>query len=131
MITAENNTQRWENIQCQIFRFNTPTSATAFANRCEKLHMVVLGDNGEFWVAVPAVTEWLVKNGYEYANWKSKRWKDRTVKIKIVKGKLKGTCGTVVGVYMDGRYDIKVIKPQPGQPKQMVVKVTDCEEVRY
>ena len=52
------------------------------------------------------------------------------MKIKITKGKLKGTHGTVVGVYMDGRYDINVIKPRPGQRKQMVVKMTDCEEVR-
>jgi hypothetical protein len=68
MKTAENNTKRWEKIKSQITRFNTLASATAFANRCDKLHMVVLGDNDEFWVAVPAVTEWLVKNGYEYAN---------------------------------------------------------------
>ena len=68
MITAENNTKRWENIMSQILRFNTLFSATTFAKRCKKLHMVVLGDNGEFWVAVPAITEWLVQNGYEYAN---------------------------------------------------------------
>jgi hypothetical protein len=68
MTTAENNTQRWSKIKSQITRFNTLASATAFANRCDKLHMVVLGDSGEFWVAVPAITEWLVKNGYEYAN---------------------------------------------------------------
>jgi hypothetical protein len=52
------------------------------------------------------------------------------MKIRITKGKNKGTRGRVVGVYMDGRYDINVIKPRHGQPKQMVVKVTDCEEVR-
>jgi hypothetical protein len=52
------------------------------------------------------------------------------MKIRITKGKNKGTRGTVVGVYMDGRYDINVIKPKPNQPKQMVVKMTDCEEVR-
>ena len=67
-MNAENKTKRWETIKSQITRFNTLASATAFANRCEKLHMVVLGDNGDFWVAVPAATEWLVKNGYEYAN---------------------------------------------------------------
>ena len=68
MKTAENNTKRWNDIKSQITRFNTLAIATAFANRCEKLHMVVLGDSDEFWVAVPAITELLVKNGYEYAN---------------------------------------------------------------
>ena len=68
MTNAENKTKRWDKIKNQITRFNTLAIATAFANRCEKMHMVVLGDNDEFWVAVPAVTEWLVKNGYEYAN---------------------------------------------------------------
>ena len=68
MATTENKTKRWDKIKNQITRFNTLAIATAFANRCEKMHMVVLGDNDEFWVAVPAVTEWLVKNGYEYAN---------------------------------------------------------------
>ena len=55
------------------------------------------------------------------------------MKIRIIKGKSKGTRGKVVGVYMDGRYDINVTnrKPnQPTQPKQMVVKMTDCQEVR-
>jgi len=60
--------KKWNAIQNQIFRFNTLVNAQAFADRCEKMHMVVLGDNEEYWVAVPAVTEWLVKNGYEYAN---------------------------------------------------------------
>lgn len=68
MKNTANNAKRWEKIKSQITRFNTLARAAAFANRCEKLHMVVLGDNGEFWVAVPTVTEWLVKNGYEYAN---------------------------------------------------------------
>jgi ribosomal protein L24 len=30
------------------------------------------------------------------------------MKIRVTKGKWKGTQGKVVGVYMDGRYDIKV-----------------------
>ena len=65
MNTAQD--KKWETIQKQIFRFNTLANAQTFADRYEKIHRVVLGDNEEYWVAVPAVTEWLVKNGYEYA----------------------------------------------------------------
>ena len=54
----------------------------------------------------------------------------RTMKIRIIKGKSKGTRGKVVGVYTDGRYDINVTNRKPNQPKQMVVKMTMCEEVR-
>ena len=52
------------------------------------------------------------------------------MKIQITKGKNKGIRGRVVGIYMDGRYDINVTNRKPNQPKQMVVKMTDCEEVR-
>ncbi|MFA5291927.1 MAG: hypothetical protein WC496_02720 [Phycisphaerae bacterium] len=52
------------------------------------------------------------------------------MKIEITKGKFKGVRGRVVGVYTDGRYDINVIKPKPNQPKQMVVKMTYCQEVK-
>jgi len=57
------------------------------------------------------------------------------MKIEIVKGKFKGIRGRVVGVYTDGRYDINVIKPKPGQPKiptqptQMVIKINNCREI--
>ena len=52
------------------------------------------------------------------------------MKIEIIKGKYKGVRGRVVGVYMDGRYDINVTNRKPNQPKQMVVKMTDCQEVK-
>ena len=52
------------------------------------------------------------------------------MKIKIIKGKLKGIRGTVVGVYMDGRYDIKVTNRKANEPKYRVVKMNNCEEVR-
>jgi len=52
------------------------------------------------------------------------------MKIRITKGKNKGIRGRVVGVYTDGRYDINVIRPRTRQPKQMVVKMAMCEEVR-
>jgi ribosomal protein L24 len=52
------------------------------------------------------------------------------MKIRIIKGKLRGTRGKVVGVYMDGRFDIDVTNRKPNQPKHRVVKVSDCQEVR-
>ena len=52
------------------------------------------------------------------------------MKIQITKGKNRGIRGRVVGVYTDGRYDINVIRPRPGQPKQMVVKINNCQEIR-
>jgi len=51
------------------------------------------------------------------------------MKIEITKGKYKGIRGRVVGVYTDGRYDINVIKPKPGHPKQMVIKTNLCKEI--
>ena len=52
------------------------------------------------------------------------------MKVKVTKGKLKGTRGTLVGVYMDGRYDIKVTNRKPNAPKFRVIKINDCQEVR-
>jgi hypothetical protein len=54
----------------------------------------------------------------------------KKMKIRIVRGKLKGIRGTVVGIYTDGRYDIKVTSRRPNQPKYRVVKINDCQEVR-
>jgi ribosomal protein L24 len=52
------------------------------------------------------------------------------MKVKVIKGKLKGTRGKVVGIYMDGRYDINVTNRKPNEPKYRVVKIADCQEVR-
>ncbi len=41
--------------------------ARSFRDRCHKINLIVLGDDGMFWVALPRITEWLVRNGYEYA----------------------------------------------------------------
>lgn len=48
--------------------FKSLQLAENFANRCEKLHLIILGDNNRYWVALPKVTEKLNKQGYEYAN---------------------------------------------------------------
>lgn len=47
--------------------FNSLANAKSFANRCIKINMIVLGDNGKFWVMLPKFSEQLVKLGYEYA----------------------------------------------------------------
>lgn len=42
-------------------------AAFRWAEKCIKLHMVVLGDNGKFWVVCFADAQKLVKLGYELA----------------------------------------------------------------
>jgi hypothetical protein len=50
-----------------IDQFSCPAAAQRYANRCEKLHIVMLGDNGKFWVACFADAQKLQKAGYEIA----------------------------------------------------------------
>jgi hypothetical protein len=50
------------------FKFTTFTAADSFRNRCEKIMMIVLGDDGLFWVVTPAHGEKLTRQGYEYAD---------------------------------------------------------------
>ena len=54
-------------LESQVTKFSNLAKAKSFANRCTKLHLIVLGDDGKFWVAPPRVAEQLVKSGYEYA----------------------------------------------------------------
>lgn len=42
-------------------------AAFRWANNCNKLHTVMLGDNGKFWVVCFADAQKLSKMGYEYA----------------------------------------------------------------
>lgn len=42
-------------------------AAFRWANNCKKLHVVMLGDNGKFWVACFADAQKLSKMGYEPA----------------------------------------------------------------
>lgn len=51
----------------QIYKFNSLGLAQSFADNCKKLHLIVLGDDGKFWVTTPRITEQLVKACYEYA----------------------------------------------------------------
>jgi hypothetical protein len=50
------------------FRFNRLATARSFTNRCEKLMMIILGDDGLFWVVTPADATRLTRMGYELAD---------------------------------------------------------------
>ena len=40
--------------------------AKSFAENAEKLMLIILGDDGKFWVGTPAEAEKLYRQGYEY-----------------------------------------------------------------
>ncbi len=50
-----------------IDQFSTLECATRWANNCIKLHIVMLGDNGKYWVACFSDAQKLSKMGYEIA----------------------------------------------------------------
>ncbi len=50
-----------------IDQFSTLEGATRWANNCIKLHIVMLGDNGKYWVACFSDAQKLSKMGYEIA----------------------------------------------------------------
>ena len=58
-------------IKSTIFRFNTLTNASSFANRATYPMRIVLGDHdgerGEFWVVTPADASRLERADYEMA----------------------------------------------------------------
>lgn len=47
--------------------FTKMESAFRWAENCHKLHIVMLGDNGQYWVVCMADASRLVKSGYEIA----------------------------------------------------------------
>lgn len=49
----------------KIWKFNKESNAWNFVNRCEKGHVIVLGDDGKFWVVTFAQFAQLEKEGYE------------------------------------------------------------------
>lgn len=51
----------------QVYKFNDYALARSFADQGVKMLLIVHGDDGKYWVAVPRVTEQLAKAGYEYA----------------------------------------------------------------
>jgi hypothetical protein len=50
-----------------ISQLSNLESAFRFANNCIKLHIVMLGDNGKYWVVCFADAQKLSKMGYEAA----------------------------------------------------------------
>jgi len=54
-------------IRNNIEQFLTLEGAKRWANNCIKLHVVMLGDNGKYWVACFADAKKLYKMGYEIA----------------------------------------------------------------
>jgi hypothetical protein len=48
-------------------KFNDLFLAQNFAARCKKIHMVIMGDDGMYWVVTMATAQRLVKAGYELA----------------------------------------------------------------
>ncbi|HEX2908750.1 MAG TPA: hypothetical protein VHO69_17900 [Phototrophicaceae bacterium] len=50
-----------------MYKFNNRQNAFEFANRCTKIMLVLLGDDGLFWVTAPAQAERLHRQGYQYA----------------------------------------------------------------
>ena len=47
--------------------FNNRAAAFRYADKCHKIHVVILGDNSQFWVCSFADAQKLVKDGYELA----------------------------------------------------------------
>lgn len=50
-----------------IDQFSNVDAAFRWANNCIKLHIVMLGDNGKYWVACFVDAQKLSKMGYEIA----------------------------------------------------------------
>lgn len=61
------NTKSRLGLRNGIDEFSNRDSAFRWANNCKKLHAVMLGDNGKFWVACFADAQRLFKMGYEIA----------------------------------------------------------------
>jgi len=58
-------------VKGRITVFRNPALAKSFADRCVKLHCIVLGDHdgetGQYWVVTPADAQRLERAGYEIA----------------------------------------------------------------
>jgi len=55
------------NLRNEIAVLSTRSAAFSFASKCVKAHLVVLGDNGKFWVVCFSDAQRLTKLGYELA----------------------------------------------------------------
>ena len=52
-------------IAARVSKFNTLKSAKSFADRCVKGQLIIMGDDGLFWVANMGFAAKLEKLGYE------------------------------------------------------------------
>lgn len=50
----------------EMTQFSSLEAAKNYVNRAEKINMILMGDNGKYWVGLPKHTEKLNKQGYEY-----------------------------------------------------------------
>jgi hypothetical protein len=55
-----------EKLLKRVDRYINLENARHAAARRLKIHLIIRGDDGRYWVAVPAVTEKLHRMGYEY-----------------------------------------------------------------
>lgn len=51
-------------VMTQVAKFSTEAMARSYSERQPNRH-IVMGDNGEYWVATARYAGWLVRNGYE------------------------------------------------------------------
>lgn len=52
-------------IDSQVSKFNSLANAKSFAANCKKAQMIIMGDDGKFWVAAMGFAAKLEKLGYE------------------------------------------------------------------
>lgn len=62
-----NNLKNTLGLRNNIDQLSNRDAAFRWAENCTKLHVVILGDNGKFWVACFSDAQKLVKIGYEIA----------------------------------------------------------------
>ncbi|QKI80600.1 hypothetical protein [Kroppenstedtia eburnea] len=53
--------------QIKPMKFNQLATAQSFANRCQKIQMIILGDDDKFWVVSPREAKALETAGYQLA----------------------------------------------------------------
>jgi hypothetical protein len=47
-------------------KFKSLDLARSYADRCKKIHLIIKGDDGRYWVGLPRITEPLYKQGFRY-----------------------------------------------------------------
>lgn len=54
-------------LKSQVWEFSTLASAKSFCFRSKRILLIILGDDGKYWVSYPAIANKLVNLGYQYA----------------------------------------------------------------